>query len=226
MKAMMLSSVYRQDSFREDDAIVRDIDPANDLLWRARLRQLSSEHIRDRVLAVSGQLDRTIGGPPVPLLARPDGKIVIDMDSLPTPTSHLRRSLYILNRRNYHLSMLTTFDQPFMTSNCTCRKPSAVVTQSLTMMNDEFVLQQAEHFADRVAREASEASPAAWVDQAYQLVLCRTPTEQERQLCIDLINRHTDRYQQADMDPDAAQQKALAHFCHTMFNTNEFLYVE
>ena len=122
--------------------------------------------------------------------------------------------------------MLTTFDQPFLTSNCTCRKPSAVVTQSLTMMNDEFVLQQAEHFADRVTREASEASPAAWVDQAYQLVLCRTPTEQEKQLCIDLINRHTDRYRQADMGLDAAQQKALAHFCHTMFNTNEFLYVE
>jgi len=165
VKTIMMSSVYRQTSLRQDADFATQVDPANDLLWRARLRQLSSEHIRDRVLAVSGQLDRTVGGPPVPLLARPDGKIVINMDSLPTSTSHLRRSLYILNRRNYHLSMLTTFDQPFLTSNCTCRKPSAVVTQSLTMMNDEFVLEQASRFAQRVVREFQTNRPSKRVSK-------------------------------------------------------------
>jgi hypothetical protein len=226
VKKIVMSSVYRQAPFGQDLDSGLQADPANNLLWHGRLRQLSSEHIRDRILAVSGQLDRTLGGPPIPLLARPDGKIVINMDSLPTSTSHLRRSLYILNRRNYHLSMLTTFDQPFLTSNCTCRKPSAVVTQSLTMMNDEFVLEQAVHFAQRVAREAADGSSAAQVDWAYQLALCRTPSETESRLCVELIDRHTDRYQQLNMNADEAAKKALVHFCHTLFNTNEFLYVQ
>ena len=96
VKKIVMSSVYRQAPFSQDvDAGIQG-DPANNLLWHGRLRQLSSEHIRDRILAVRGQLDRTLGGPPIPLLARPDGKIVINMDSLPTSTSHLRRSLYVL----------------------------------------------------------------------------------------------------------------------------------
>ena len=200
------------------------MDPGNDLLWKARLRRLPAEYVRDRVLAASGKLDRSLGGSPVPLLARPDGKIVIKMDALPTPTAHLRRSLYILNRRNYHLSLLTTFDQPFLTSNCTMRKPSAVVTQSLTMMNDEFILQQTRHFAERVAREAGPGVRER-VHRMYRIALSRAPRQAELRLCAGLLQRHVERYQEAGASSAQASERALEQVCHTIFNTSEFLYV-
>jgi hypothetical protein len=226
IRTIMMSGVYRQDSTGARAGIAEEADPANNLLWRARLRRLEAELVRDRILAVSGQLDRTMCGAPVPLLARPDGRIVIDMAALPTPTSHLRRSLYVLNRRHYHLSMLTTFDQPFLTANCTCRKPSAVVTQALTMLNDDFVVEQAGHFADRVRRETNDSSPEGWVEKAYDLAFCRGPSQTERQWCVDLIRRHAGRYEQSGADSEEAAARALAHLCHMLLNTSEFLYVE
>ena len=229
IKSIMMSGVYRQASYRADATAGEMLDPANDLLWRARLRQLEAELVRDRVLAVSGKLDRTMGGEPVPLLARPDGKIVVDTNALPTPTSHLRRSLYILNRRHYHLSLLTTFDQPFLTANCTVRQPSAVVTQSLTMLNDDFVVEQAEHFAERVVRESSEEALQGWVETAYVLALCRQPSGDERQWCVNLMRRHIDRFGKEEIDdasPDDASVQALVQLCHVLLNSSEFLYID
>ena len=226
IKLMMMSSTYQQASVRSDSVRTEKDDPANRLLWKAKLRRLPAEYVRDRVLATSGKLDRTIGGQPVPLLAQPDGKMAIDTENLPTATSHLRRSMYILNRRNYHLSMLTTFDQPFLTSNCTCRKPSAVVTQSLTMLNDQFIVEQSQEFAKRVIQETQDEHPESWITQMYQLALCRSPTTEEQHLCMGLWQRQKQRFIEEDASDKQASQRALAELCHMLLNTNEFLYVQ
>src|SRR5207302_188536 len=126
-------------------------DPGNRLLGRMRLRRLESEAIRDAVLAVSGTLDRTMGGPPIPIEPRPDGLVVVGSKGLPTPTAAWRRSLYLFARRNYNLTLLGVFDQPVMATNCVRRVHSAVPLQSLTLLNDAFMLEQADHFAARVA---------------------------------------------------------------------------
>jgi hypothetical protein len=124
-----------------------DVDPDNLLLWRQRLRRLESEAIRDSILMVSGNLDRTIGGPPIPLENKPDGSVVVG--------NQFRRSLYLLARRNYQPTLLAVFDQPILATNCTQRATSAVSLQSLTMLNDAFVLEQAERFARRVLSECA-----------------------------------------------------------------------
>ena len=84
----MISTAYRQASRRDDSARTADgrsgaVDPGNELLWRMRLRRLESEVVRDSILAVSGTLNRTMGGPPVPINARPDGMVVVAKDRLP-----------------------------------------------------------------------------------------------------------------------------------------------
>src|SRR5262249_29526766 len=119
---------------------------------------------------------------------RPDGMVIIKEKGLPSPAGKDRRSLYVLARRNYHLSMLNTFDQPAVATNCTCRSPSAVVAQSLTMLNDAFVLEQAEHFADRVRKMAGE-SPEKQVENAFLLALARKPKAQETAWCADFLGR-------------------------------------
>src|SRR5207237_6839886 len=137
-----------------------------------RLRRLESEAIRDAVLAVSGRLDRTAGGPPVPIVPNPDGMVVVPDKGLPTPTAQLRRSLYLFARRNYNLTLLSVFDQPVMATNCTRRVQSAVPLQSLTLLNDSSLLEWADHFAARVA---SCAAPAQRVEAAYLLAFVRNP---------------------------------------------------
>ena len=213
LKTLLLSTVYRQAS-ADISPEAAHIDPDNRLLWRQRLRRLESEVVRDSILSVSGRLDRSAGGVPVPVEAKPDGLFVVKEKDLPTPTSKWRRSVYLLARRNYHPTLLGVFDQPNLTTNCACRTPSAVVLQSLTMLNDGFVLEQADVLAQRVAR--GSATPPGQIDAAFRIVLGRPPRPQEAAWCAELLKRQTQR---------SSAQQALAHLCHTLLNTSEFLYV-
>ena len=250
LKLMMTSTVYRQASHRignegekgQDEGIAaadpNTVDPGNLLLWRMRLRRLESEVIRDAILAVSGNLDRTIGGPPVLIEGLPDGKVVVSKkDELAysgiipgekiilSNSNPWRRSIYLLARRNYNLSMLSVFDQPVMSTNCIRRGRSAVVLQSLSMLNNEFVVEQAEDFARRVAKRAGEA-PEARIELAFRIALGRNPTPEEVAWSSGLLQRATERFQASEAAPEEAAQKAMGRLSQMLLNTNEFLYVE
>jgi hypothetical protein len=198
------------------------LDPENALLWRMNLRRLDSEYVRDAILATSGKLDRSLFGEFIPVDVRPDGMVVIQEAGLPTPTYQWRRSIYVLARRNYHLTMLRIFDQPIVARNCTQREPSAVVTQALTLLHDDFVLQQSSFFAERIA--ACETPPAQ-IAAAYRIALGRLPSDEETQWCMELLERQAARFRADEKTAERADQLALAQFCKVLFNTNEFLYV-
>ena len=219
IRLMVLSTAYRQNSYGE----VSSIDPDNHLLWRMNLRQLDSEQLRDAILTVSGKLDRQLGGPPIPLDPRPDGMVVLKTDALPAGTTPWRRSVYILGRRNYHLTFMRVFDQPIVARNCAVRKPSAVVTQSLALLHDDFMFEQSEFLAERVAREATGESCDDRVKAAWRIVLGRFPDEEETRLCRELLERHINQYSRTEQQPE---QRALVQLCHMLLNTSEFLYVQ
>jgi hypothetical protein len=239
LKQLMMSTAYRQTSTVGSDRIhavpagidrinavttnarPQAVDPDNQLLWRMRLRRLESETIRDSLLAVSGRLNLTPGGPAVPVEGRPDGTFVVKGAS--TDTS--RRSVYLLARRNYHPTILSVFDQPAMTTNCTGRPASAVVLQSLTMLNDAFVLEQAQGLAERVAREVGADAPEKQIDRAFRLVFSRPPSTKELELARELLERQSAHYRRQNLSADEASRQALGHLCHMLVNANEFLYV-
>ena len=233
VKRMVTSTAYRQASLPDtaesttggDRGDPTQIDPENHLLWRMRMRRLESEIIRDAILAASGKLDRSRGGEPVPLKVRSDGMTVIATDGMSTPTSHWRRSIYVLSRRNYNVSMLSVFDMPVITTNCTSRNSSAVVLQSLTMLNDEFILRQADFFAARVASR-EEARPEKWIESAFRLALTRGPTAKELAWSGRFLKDQATTYRAAQLPPAQAEQKALASLCHMLLSTSEFLYVD
>ncbi|HEV3005549.1 MAG TPA: DUF1549 and DUF1553 domain-containing protein, partial [Pirellulales bacterium] len=244
VRLLVMSDVYRQASSRDargataaglaaggasaaSDAKFDPemIDPGNRLLWRMRLRRLESEAVRDAILATSGKLDRTLGGPPVPLEIRPDGTVAIDEARMQAPTSKWRRSMYVLARRNYHLSLLNDFDQPALATNCTRRSPSAVVLQSLTLMNDAFLFEQAGHFADRVASTLPSGTPEQQIDAAFRIALCRPAKPLETLWGVDLMRRQAERYRAVQLPAGEADHRALAELCHVLLATNEFLYV-
>jgi hypothetical protein len=204
LKLLVTSAAYRQASAAPGPAPAAD--PDNRLLWRMPLRRLEAEVIRDSLLAVSGNLDRTLGGPPVPVEVKADGSLA------PRDGARPRRSVYLLARRNYHPTLLGVFDQPALTTNCTGRQSSAVVLQSLTLLNDEFVRTRAVAVAGRVAA----ASAGQEVEAAFRLVLGRSPTASEAKVAADLMETHRARRE--------SRSGALAHLCHVLLNTSEFLY--
>jgi hypothetical protein len=228
-RQILLSSVYRQASSAtiasDAGSAARDADPKNLLLSRAPLRRLESESVRDAILAVSGRLDRTVGGPPVMVEGRPDGLVVVTNKGLATSTSAERRSLYLLARRNFNLSLLSVFDQPLMGTNCNVRNQSVVVSQSLTLLNDAFVLTEAGHFARRAAAAGSQ--PREQIRAAFRLAFAREPSSRELESGLQFVAEQTERLAAAETsDTGRPAQLALANLCHMLINANEFLYVE
>jgi cytochrome c553 len=222
-RLIVSSTAYRQSSIHRGRTGAAD--PDNRLLWRMPLRRVESEIVRDSILAVSGDLDGAQGGPPIPLKPNPDGSVEIDVAKLAKPGSQYRRSLYLFNRRNYQLTELGVFDQPIVAHNCTRRTSTAVVLQSLAMLNGSFVLSQAEHLAERVKRTGG-TDPRRRIESAFRLVLCRAPHEEEVAASRGLLFRQAKRYrEQAKSTPAQADDAALVNLCHMLLNTNEFLYV-
>jgi hypothetical protein len=225
-RLLVTSTVYRQssapDQRRTGAADPEIVDPGNQLLWRQRLRRLESEVIRDSVLAVSGTLDRTMGGPPVPITPQPDGLVVVPDRGLSTPTARWRRSIYLFSRRNYNLTLLNVFDQPVMATNCTRRIASAVPLQSLTLLNDAIMLEQADHFAARVAAAGPEPGPR--IETAFRLAFARKPTAREAASSAAFLSRVQQDYAAEGRSAAEAERKALARLCHMLLCANEFLY--
>jgi mono/diheme cytochrome c family protein len=226
IRRIVTSAAYRQASYRPEGASPDPsaVDPANDLLWRMRLRRLESEVVRDAILATSGRLNRAAGGPPILTQARPDGLVVVDKDKLAAPTEAWRRSVYLLARRAYNLSLLTVFDQPLVAINCLCRDASAVPLQSLTMLNDDLIAEQAAYFADRI--EAAASTPPTQAELAFRLALARRPNESENTWCQELLAQQFELLRASGNDAGKAAHQALVQLCRTLFNTSEFLYAE
>lgn len=113
----------------------------------ANLIRLDAEVVRDSILMISGNLDTTLGGKPMNIKEDDTGAVIVDGEEN-------RRSLYIQARRTKPVSILQAFDAPVMETNCEIRVNSTVATQSLMMLNGEFILSQSEKLAERIAREA------------------------------------------------------------------------
>ena len=224
IRSIMTSSVYRQALRQPNGAPGETIDPQNLLLWRMNLKRLEAETIRDAILAASGRLDRSLGGTPALLEFDASGLQTVAGEE-PDARHPLRRSLYILARRNYPLNFLEAFDYPKITVNCTRRVNSVTPIQSLTLMNDPFLVEEAGHLARRV-RDLAGESPEKRVRMAYLLTLSRQPEPEEVRIGRDHLREQERNYRFANATPEKASEAALSNLCQTLLATNEFLYLE
>jgi hypothetical protein len=207
VRRLVLSSTYHMASHADPGA--EKADPANLLLHRFRLKRLEGEAIRDAMLAVSGRLDATVGGPSVLIHLTPF------LDGRGRPASGPldgdgRRSLYLAVRRNFLSPFLQAFDTPIPFSCVGRRQVSNVPAQALILMNDPFVHQQAEVWAKRVL-----ASPGTTDERVRGMYLCafgRPPTDAEVSACRAFV--------------DGKDAKAWADLAHTLFNVKEFIFVQ
>jgi len=210
----MLSSAYRQSAAFDVSRNGRDPEAAW-LSWKPPLR-LEAEAIRDAMLAVGGSLDDRMFGSPAPVDQdkQGDGQWVVAAQG----ADACRRSIYLLNKRTENVTFLNVFDSPVMELNCPERTRSTVPLQALSLMNNEFVVDQARALAQRVFREAGPSEPAQ-IELAFQLAVARGPDEEERAAIAAFLAR------QGASDAES-KRTAMADFCQTLLGTNEFLYVD
>jgi mono/diheme cytochrome c family protein len=219
-KMMVMSSAYRMSSVPLADAAEKDVE--NDLFTHFELRRLEAEEIRDSILAVSGNLNPKMGGPSIyPTIA----KEVLAGQSRPgqgwgrsTAAEEARRSIYIHVKRSLAVPLLAVFDASDTDSSCPARFATTQPTQSLTMLNSEFLNKQAAIFASDIAKVAGE-EPRELVRTALARVTQRMPTAEEITRGVAFVDR---MQQEHGMDHELAVQK----FCLLAMNMNEFLYVD
>ena len=142
VRSLVLSSTYQMSSAPQPAA--DEADPNNRLWHRTNIRRLEGEAIRDAILVVSGRLDGKLFGPGVPVHITPfmqgRGK---PGDSGPLDGAG-RRSLYTEVRRNFLPPMMLAFDTPIPFNTVGRRNTSNVPAQALILMNDPFVVEQAQ----------------------------------------------------------------------------------
>jgi cytochrome c553 len=233
-KLLMTSTAYRQLSRR--DAAKERLDPDNRLVGRMPVRRLEAEALRDAVLAVSGRLNRKMFGPPLPVRVDLVGQVVlgIDKDDLALPTGkfqslngeEFRRSVYVQVRRSRTLSLFETFDAAVMEPNCEIRNASTVAPQSLLMMNSNFVIEEADAFAERLRKEAG-ADPQAQVQLAWRLAFAREPAPRDVEDAVAFLAMQAENLsEKAAKAKKDARQLALANWCQALLSANRFLYVD
>ncbi len=208
-RLLMTSEAYRMASAHED-AGNRAADPDNRLLWQYRPQRLEAEALRDAIMTVSGGIDLTVGGPPVfphvpqeLLLAARNGYWENQGDG----PEVWRRSVYVFRRRSLSFPFFETFDLPDQNQTAAARNVSTVATQALTLMNNEFVLNQAKLFAERLER-AAPGDVDRQIDLAYRIALTRPPAPEEAEIARGLVS-----------------SQSLVDLTHVMLNLNEFLYL-
>ena len=231
IRTIVTSSVYRQASAithtnqKSKIKNPKPLDPDNRLLWRMPLRRLESESIRDSLLAISGRLDRTMGGPPVQMKAHADGRIEVDVERLARPSDRWRRSIYLVTRRGYSDTLLDVFDQPSIQTTCSRRQVSAIPLQSLTMLNDKGSFETAELLANQILA-SKPTDDRRTIRDLYRQVLCRSPQDRESKLCRQALDEHRAFYRNKGHDEQRANRDAIIELAHTLLNTSEFLYRE
>ena len=199
-RTMVLSQAYRRASAEPDEK-----DPQNRLLARMPIRRLDAEAVRDAILAVAGTLDPTLGGPSVKIHVNAF-QVGRGKPESGTLDGGGRRSVYLEVRRNFLTPLLLAFDYPLPTSTAGRRLVSTVPAQALTLMNNEFVIGQAEKWAKRV--EGAYTDPRERLDAMYLEVFARPPTPAERDRVVAFL---------AD--------NSWLDLAHALFNAKEFLFL-
>ena len=203
---LVLSRAFRSSSTPPVASLAAD--PTNSLWHHVPVRRLAAEELRDALLAASGRLDRSVGGPSVAvhLTDWMDGR------GKPGTSGPLdgagRRSLYVEVRRNFLDPFLLVFDFPTPFTTIGRRTSSSVPAQDLALMNAPLVHALVAVWSERLAREVPE--PAARLDRAYREAFARAPEPDELALGLAFLDGFADAW------PD---------LLHALVQTKEFRHV-
>ncbi|MDF1861640.1 MAG: DUF1553 domain-containing protein, partial [Verrucomicrobiales bacterium] len=205
LKQIVLSSTYGQSSIVSPE--LQEIDPENRLLARGPRFRLSGHALRDQALALSGQLDRTIGGAPVmpyqpaglweEVSAKGTKYIVGEGNDL------YRRSLYTFWRRTVPPPSMMNFDSTSREICSVTQTRTNTPLQAMNLLNDPQYVEAARFVAERMMKEGGD-SPADRIAWGHKLILAREPDPRVLEILTSGYSDHISRY-----EGDSEAAKAL-----------------
>lgn len=217
-RLIVTSATWRQTSAPPEHP-AWEIDGDNQWLWRANRRRLDAESVRDSVLAISGQLDRQLGGPSYrDLDVSTDGPNVFFRDPKTEIEPALRRrAIYRLWARSGSHPFLDSLDCADPSVSQPRRAETITPVQSLTLLNNPLMEFAAAKLIERLTVEhegphesdAKALEPEVLVSQLFQSILGREPNTEEQAACVRLATTH-----------------GAVHVAIVLFNTNEFMFIE
>ena len=204
-RLIVTSAAYRQSSRARPEALA--VDAGNALLWRYAPRRLEAEAVRDAMLAASGRLDTTMGGPSYrPFTTTSHGATFYHLVDEDRPEFN-RRTVYRMNINSGKEPLLDVLDCPDPAVRTPTRGSTITPLQALSLMNASFVQRQAAALAERATAESGDDLAAA-VRSAYRRALGRPATAEEATRAVE-----------------AARERGLASVCWALLNTTEFVHV-
>jgi hypothetical protein len=235
-RLIMLSRTYQQlsaipdcglriaDSSNPQSAIrnPQSTDPGNNLLSHFSRHRLDAESIRDSMLLLGGNLDRSMGGRhPFPPVQECKFTQHAPFNAV-YPTN--RRSVYLMTQRIKRHPFLALFDGADTNASTATRVSTTVPTQALFLMNDPFVHEQAATFARRLL--AARADDASRMELAFVMALTRPPSTEETREALDFLTRYRRQSEVARIPAEQHDAQAWAAFAWTLLARNEFLFVD
>jgi hypothetical protein len=193
------SAAYQLSSHADENAA--SVDPDNRWVWRFTPRRLDVEAWRDAVLAVSGRLDRAMGGPAA-------GR---------AEEGHVRRTIYSTISRRDPDKMLVTFGFPDANVTSEARDVTTVPQQQLFALNSDFMLQSARGLAARSLAISSDQRRR--IDVVYGWAYARPPSAQEYEFTREFLDLTT-------TPSDADQLTNWEQFCQAVLAANEFSWID
>ena len=221
IKHIVLSETFQRSTQSLENNTL--IDPDNRLLHHFPVRRLEAEAIRDGILAISGRLDLTMYGASVPIhitefmtgRGKPSSSGSLDGEG--------RRSIYIAVRRNFLSPMMLTFDMPIPFSTFGRRNVTNVPAQSLALMNDPFVHEQAKNWAEGLL-SLKHSDIEERVQFIYKQAFSRSPSKEELNEARTFIEEIGKNYG-LDTDSINSNLQVWTDYCHSIFNIKEFIHL-
>jgi hypothetical protein len=219
-REIVLSETYQLSSELDPANAARD--PENRWLWRFPRRRLDAESIRDAMLAVSGDLERSRPGPhPFPPI---ESWRWTQHDPFKAVYPSRHRSVYLMTQRLVKHPFLALFDGPDTNASTDTRSVSTVPLQALYLMNNPFVLEQASIWARRLV--AASCAERETIARAFESAWGRLPEPAELDRALGFVHEYHERAAAAGAPSESAALDAWTSFAKVMLNANEFLYVD
>lgn len=229
IRAIVLSRAYRLSSTNDNAA--NKVDPDNRLLWRMNRQRLDAEALRDQLLAVSGELKPTNGGPGL-VLEEPENCGELRQSGVNPPNyTHRKprtgeefvRTIYLPVMRTStatHDNLRSFFDFVNPAQIAGQRNQTVVPTQSLFVMNNELFRKRAKTLADQLITDSPQVD--ARLNQLWLRAFSRPITTAERDAALTFLAEL-----EASLDSQDASTRESLHWqelCHSLLASNEFLF--
>ena len=228
-RMILLSETYQLSSILDSNQV--PIDPENRWYWHYQPKRIEAEILRDSILSVSGKLNTQMFGPSIRPRIHPDAlahatnpRVAKWPENIKDNEQTWRRSIYIRQRRTLIVPFLEVFDAPDGHISIGNRESTIIPTQSLYLLNSEFVREHSLYLAERAYKNTGK-NLGETVSFIFKTVLGRPPTHQEKKDALTFLVEQTKSYFERE-EKSLSVLHAIQDLAQAVISQDEFIYIE